>query len=116
MDLYLIMKKRIIYFFVAATLLYGCKSDKQKGLTYFNDFESIKGWTNVLLAANPVHSGKYSNKLDSNNLYGLTLSLPFRQITPLHIRKAKVTVWVYLTANASGYIAMDVKTKDKKTI
>ena len=116
MDIYLIMKKNLYLLLAVTLLLASCSHPKQRGLTFVNDFESVKGWSDVLLATGPVHSGKFSNRLDSLHPYGLTFSLPFKNITPLHLRKVKVSMWVYLTEGANGSLVMDVKTPERSTV
>ena len=96
----------------------GCKnSGKQKGLMYYNDFESIKGWADVLLEKKPVHSGIYSNRLDTVNRYGETLKLTFKEISEKLIKKVKVSYWVYLSdASSKGKLVLEINQPDKKNL
>ena len=94
----------------------GC-STKQKGLIYFNDFESIKGWTSLYLNKEPHRSGSFSNKLDSTNIYGLTFKLRFKDISDRSVKKVKVGFWVLLTEmNAQSKLVIQVDDKDKNKI
>jgi hypothetical protein len=95
----------------------GCKSNKQTGLKYYNDFESIKGWTEVLLEKKPVHSGIYSNRLDTVNRYGETFKLTFKEISDRLLKKAKVSFWVFLPdAMSKAKLVMQIDQPDKKNL
>jgi hypothetical protein len=94
----------------------GCESPKQNGLVYFNDFESIKGWAPLNLARWPVHSGRLSNRLDSNHQYGSSFLLPFIEISPKKLKMVKITAWVYFTQKCDVSLAMEIKTPDLKSL
>ena len=95
----------------------GCTNNKQKGLVYYNDFENIKGWSDVLLEKKPVHSGIYSNRLDSVNFYGKTFKLTFKEISDQAIKKVKINFWVYLLdSNSKGKLVMEIDQPDKKNV
>ena len=101
------------------TVLNSCGSgNKQKGLVYFNDFESVKGWVpGVSVSKYPVHSGTYSYKMDTAHPYGPTLRLKFDDISPLPVRKLKFSMWCFLkNSNAKGKIVVAVDSGDKKNI
>jgi hypothetical protein len=105
--------------FLVLLLLSSCGSgSKQKGLVYFNDFESSKGWVPGLnLTKYPVHSGIYSYKMDTAHTYGPTLRLKFEDISPLPIRKLKYSMWCYLkNPNAKGKIVVAVDAGEQKNI
>ncbi len=55
-----------------------------------------------------LHSGLYSNKLDSLNPYGLTFQLPFKSISASHLKKVKISLWVYFTENSQASLVMDI--------
>ncbi|MGP8217539.1 MAG: hypothetical protein ACLQQ4_18365 [Bacteroidia bacterium] len=93
-------------------LLCACNPQKQKGLVYFNDFESIKGWAPVNLSKKYFHSGMYSNKIDSVNTFGLTFRQSFWQISEDKIARVKVSFWTYLTDKAQGKLVMEVRRLD----
>ena len=110
------MKKKL-YPLLFAALLIGCSKPTQKGLVYFNDFESIKGWTDILLEKKPVHSGIYSNRLDSVHVYGENLKLTFREIAPAILKKVKISVWVFIPdASIKGKLVMEINQPDKKNV
>ena len=95
----------------------GCTNNKQKGLVYYNDFENIKGWSDVLLEKKPVHSGIYSKRLDSVNFYGKTFKLTFKEISDQAIKKVKINFWVYLLdSNSKGKLVMEIDQPDKKNV
>ena len=89
-------------------LCVSCSTPKQNKIVFKNDFESIQGWQSVKLAANPVHSGLYSNKLDSVNIYGLTFRLALKDISPRHLKKVKISLWVYFTQNSQASLVVDI--------
>lgn len=106
---------------IALCLLISCigctNKSQQKGLVYYNDFESIKGWTDILLVKKPVHSGLYSNRLDSVHVYGETLKLTFNEISERHIKKVKIKFWVYLLdATQKSKLVLQIDQPDKKNI
>ena len=86
--------KKILY--PCLLLLMACNTPKQKGLVYFNDFESIKGWAPINLSKKIAHSGIFSNKLDSGHVYGATFKELFREISDDKLVKVKVSFWAYI--------------------
>jgi hypothetical protein len=119
---HLTLKMNFVYtvcIFILLASLTGCGSgQKQKGLVYYNDFESAKGWVPGLnLTKYPVHSGIYSYKMDSAHTYGPTLRLKFEDISPLPIRKLKYSMWCYLkNANAKGKIVVAIDAGEQKNV
>ena len=108
---------RIFLAFFILITCFGCNKNKQQGLVYFNDFENIKGWTDVLLDRKPVHSGSYSNRLDSINTYGETFKLSFKEISDHIIRKVKVKLWVFFpNKEAKGKFVIEINQPDKKNL
>lgn len=94
-------------------LAFGC-TPKQKGLIYFNDFESMKGWAPAYLNKEPHRSGQYSNKMDSVNIYGVTLRLPFKEVSDRKIKKVKVSFWaLMIETNSKSEIVVEVYAPDK---
>jgi hypothetical protein len=91
---------------------------KQKGLVYFNDFESIKGWApGYSLTKAPVHSGIFACKLDTAHVYGPTLRLRFDEISPLPIVKLKYSMWCFLRSpNSIGKIVASIDDSNHKNI
>jgi hypothetical protein len=118
MDIYITgtwcMKKTICLSLII--LLAACNHPRQKGLVYYNDFESIKGWTYVNLSREKAHSGIYSNKLDSSSVYGETFRQHFFEISDAKVVKVKLSLWAYLTPNAKGKLVVDIRNKDSKTV
>ncbi len=94
-------------------LLCACNVPKQKGLVYYNDLESIKGWTPINLSKKYAHSGIYSNKFDSVHVFGLTFSQLFREISDDKVIKVKLSFWAYLNPNAQGKLVVNIKRPDK---
>ena len=95
----------------------GCTNNKQKGLVYYNDFETIKSWSDVLLEKKPVHSGIYSNRLDSVNFYGESFKLTFKEISDQVVKKVKINFWVYLHDSSSkGKLVVEINQPDKKNV
>jgi hypothetical protein len=89
---------------------------KRTGLLYTNDFESIKGWQSVTLTSYPVHSGLYSNKMDSMHVYGATFRLPFRDISAKRLKKVRISLWTYFEENSQATLVMDIDNPDNKSI
>lgn len=98
-------------FFLAA-----CSEQKQKDMVYFNDFESIKGWAPFNLNNKIVHSGNFSNKLDTAHIYGATFKLPFKEIADHKIVKVKVSFWAFMTTTSEGKLVMDIKDKNNNLV
>jgi hypothetical protein len=96
-------------------LLSACSAPKQKGLVYFNDLESIKGWAPVNLSKRYAHSGMYSNKFDTAHVYGITFRQLFREISDDKIIKVKISFWAYMTPKAAGKLVMEVKKPNNTT-
>ncbi len=114
------MKKKVqfqgVVFGILLLACFGC-APKQKGLVYFNDFESLKGWGPAYLNKQPHHSGEYSNKLDSNSIYGVTFKLRFKDISELPVKKVKISFWVLKSnVNDSSKFVVDVTDKDKNKV
>ena len=107
------MKKIIC---LCLVVICACNAPKQKGLVYFNDFDAIKGWTTVYLSKKIVHSGLYSNKLDSSHIYGMTFKQLFKEISDDKIIKVKASFWVYVTNKAKGKFVVEVRNPDNKQI
>lgn len=99
-------------------LFVSCSSKaKQRGMIYFNDFETIKGWNDNYLTKKPVHSGLYANNLDSTHLYGSTCRIAFREISAKPIKKIKVDFWVYYPSlDCKAKFALDIKDQAKNNI
>jgi hypothetical protein len=112
------MKKLLLLLPVLAILSSCNSSSKQKGLVFFNDFESAKGWVpGFNLCKYPVYSGVFSVKLDSVHAFGPTLKLKFDDISPLPIRKVKFSIRCFLkNLNAQGKFIVAVDSKEKKNI
>ncbi len=113
------MKMVKSYVWILVLLVIGCqapKEPKQAGLVYLNDFEAIKGWVPVNLTRWPVHSGLFSNKLDSAHQYSLGFGVPFKEVSPRKLKTVKVSEWVYFTEKSEASLAMEVKTSDNKSL
>jgi hypothetical protein len=90
-------------------LLASCSVQKQKGLVYFNDFESVKGWAPIWLTKKIAHSGLFSNQVDSTHIYGASFKQLFREISDNKIVKIKASLWLYLPAKAQGKLVLEVR-------
>ena len=99
--------KRIIY--PCLILLVACSQPKQGGLIYYNDCESIKGWTTVTLSKEHAHSGVYSNKVDTIHPYGLVLRQTFKDISPEKISVINASMWVYITPGSKGELVLEIR-------
>ncbi|HWY38837.1 MAG TPA: hypothetical protein VNY73_09780 [Bacteroidia bacterium] len=109
------MKKVLCLLFIAN--LIGCSGNKQKGLVYYNDLEGIKGWTDILLEKKPVHSGIYSNRLDSVHVYGENFKLSFKEISEHILKKVKISAWVFIPdSTIKGKLVMEINQPDKKNV
>lgn len=109
--------KKILCTLLVASAFIGCSKHKQKGLVYFNDFESIKGWTDILLDKKPVHSGIYSNRLDTGHVYSENLKLYFKEISDHMVHKVKISVWVFIPdTSVHGKLVMEINQPDKKNL
>ncbi|HTB05897.1 MAG TPA: hypothetical protein VK806_03015 [Bacteroidia bacterium] len=106
--------KRIIY--TCLILLAACSQPKQGGLIYYNDCESIKGWTTVTLSKEKAHSGVYSNKIDTIHPYGLGTRLLFKDISDKKIQTVKVNAWVFLKPRAKGKFVMEIRNHEGNTV
>jgi hypothetical protein len=102
--------KKIIY--PCLILLFACNTPRQKGLVYYNDFESIKGWAPLALSKKTAHSGIYSNKLDTAHAFGVTFKQLFRELSDDKLVKVKVSFWTYMTPNADGKLVVQVNKLD----
>ncbi len=108
------MKKIIL---VSLVVIAGCSNiPKQKGLVYYNDFEYAKGWEDVNLGKEPVHSGVYSNKMDSIHQYGATFKLPFKEVANGKVASVKISLWAYLEPNAKTSIVTEVRRPDQGSL
>jgi hypothetical protein len=103
------MKKLL---FAALVLSAACNPQKQKGLVYYNDYESIKGWAPVTLSKKIAHSGIYSNQLDSTHVYGAGFKQVFKEISENKVIKVKVNFWTYITPNATGKFVVEIRNSD----
>jgi len=103
------MKKIIL---ACLILLTACNRPQQKGLVYFNDFETMKGWAPVWLSKKIVHSGTFSNQVDSTHLYGESFRQLFREISDNKVVKVKASFWIYVTPQAQGKLVVEVKRPD----
>ncbi|HXP49946.1 MAG TPA: hypothetical protein VN922_08335 [Bacteroidia bacterium] len=107
------MKKIIC---ASLVLLCACNhATQQKGLVYYNDFESTKGWIDLNLSKKVSHSGMYSNKFDSTHTFGITFKQLFKQISDDKIVKVKISYWVFLTEKAQGKLVMEIKKPDNSS-
>jgi len=104
--------------FLILFALSGCfRNNKQKGLVYYTDFEGVKGWTQTLFSKNPVHSGVYSNRLDSTHHFGLTLKLLFREISDKPVKKVKISFWAYLQdTTTKGKLVLEISDFHKQNL
>jgi hypothetical protein len=108
--------KKLLQLFILVSLA-GCSKPVQKGMVYFNDFESIKGWTDVLLDKKPVHSGIYSNRIDTGHVYSENLKLAFKEISDYKVNKVKISVWVLIPdSSIKGKLVMEINQPDKKNL
>ncbi len=71
----------------------------------------MNGWTPINLSKKVVHSGFFSNKIDSTHIYGATFKEPFKEISEHKIVKVKVSFWAYLLPKSKGKLVLDVKNK-----
>ena len=103
--------KRIIY--PCLMLLMACThSEVQSGLVYYNDFESVKGWTDINLDNKHAHSGVFSNKLDSIHIFGLTFKQLFKEISTEKIGRVKISMWAFMTPDSKGAMVLEVRHHD----
>jgi hypothetical protein len=103
--------KTTTYIFLFLIVIGCSQKSKQKGLVYYNDYESIKGWSSPLvLTKETAHSGTYSNKLDTGlATFGNTFRLKFKEIIPARIKKVKLSFWAYLTdVTSEGKFVIDI--------
>jgi hypothetical protein len=104
---------------ICASLILFCACNhptQQKGLVYYNDFESTKGWIDLNLSKKVSHSGMYSNKFDSTHSFGITFKQLFKQISDDKIVKVKISFWAFLTNNAQGKLVMEIKKPDNSSV
>ena len=104
--------------FIIFILLFAvsCKP-KQHGLVYYNDFESIKGWSPAYLNKSNHVSGEYSNKLDTSNVYGVTFKIKFKEVTDLKIKKLKISQMVLLNSiNSQSNLVVEVTDPSNKKV
>ncbi len=94
------------------------KQNKQHGLMYYNDFESVKGWVkDIYLVKQPVHSGNLSERLDSGNIYGQTLKLKLKEVDPSPLRKVKYKLWCYIkSTKAEGKFVISIDDPNHKNL
>ncbi|GEM_PF-902046 len=90
---------RIIY--VVIIFVLGCSGkgeDKFKNPLYFaNDFESYDGWCeNHQIIKGNAHSGKYSCKIDSANIFSRGFVSKLNQISSTSIKQVDVSAWIKL--------------------
>jgi len=103
------MKKLL---FATLVLLTACNSQRQKGLVYYNDYESIKGWAPVTLSKKTAHSGIYSNQLDSIHVYGAGFKQVFKDISENKVVKVKVNFWTYIAPNTQAKLVVEIRKPD----
>jgi hypothetical protein len=106
--------KKIIY--PLLMILAACTQTKQTGLVYYNDFESIKGWTAGNLSSKYAHSGIFSNELDSIHMYGITFIQPFHEISTEKVGRVKVSMWALMADSAKGSMVVEVRNPAGKVI
>ena len=97
-------------------VLASCTQIRQRGLVYYNDFESIKGWTAVNLSSTFSHSGTFSNKLDSTHMYSLAFTQSFNEISTEKVGRVKVSMWAFMTDSAKGSMVVEVRNPAGKVI
>jgi hypothetical protein len=106
--------KRITY--LSLILIVACGQPKQKGLIYYNDCESIKGWAPVYLSKKYAHSGMFSNKLDSAHQYGFTFKQTFKDISDERVSRIKISMWTFITPDAKGKMVIEIRNHDGHTV
>jgi hypothetical protein len=97
------MKNNFGFIFIGFVIIIaGCSSGKikQSGLTFFNDFESIKGWECDMsrISDAKAHSGSYSAFTDSAHQFSYTFKMLFKNISNDHIKGVNYRVWCYAEA------------------
>lgn len=81
----------------------GCRTvEKNDGLTYFCDMESIIGWTDfTAIQKFDAHTGNYACLVDT----GFPFSIGFRRrigdLSPNDLLRAQVSAWVYCKSPAA---------------
>lgn len=103
--------------FCIMLIFFSCNNNKQQGLVYFNNFESIKGWSKLQLEKTTVHSGVYANQLDVENPYGETFELPFKEIAEQQLKKVRVKFWTLLPdTSVKAKLVIEINQPDKKNV
>jgi hypothetical protein len=100
------MKRNYKIFFAALTtlvVLMGCSSEKkQHKLFYFNDFESMEGWSKFsTLVKGEGYSGNCCVRVDSLFEFSDGFNLKLREVSDKPIRKIKFSAYC-LTKNANS--------------
>ena len=82
------------FLLIVIVFLVGCSSPKQNNLRFFEDYENTRGWLSVQLENGFAYSGKYAQKVSTENEYsqGFLLSLAETDIQPLKKIKTKVRI------------------------
>ncbi len=104
--------------FISSFLLISCsRENKQGGLHYFNDFESVKGWSKMpipTLVEGNAHSGNFSLKIDSLEGFSHAFNIKMKDISNKPIKKVRYSMYCMiksLNAKASLVLAVDTVNK-----
>ena len=97
------IKNQLLFISIAIILTSGCvRRNKSDSLNYFQDFESLKGWTPNAQVVNdiPAVSGNYCGYTNETHPYSTTLHLMFSDFGTKKPKKVKASVWCYLNSSA----------------
>ena len=106
------MKKQFLVLCSALLVLSACtKRHSFDRLHFYQDFESMKGWTQEPLLTDliPAHSGIYSTYTDKNAPYSQTLQLSTAELGTTKVKKFKGTVWCNIASmDCAGGLCMQI--------
>jgi hypothetical protein len=103
---------RNICFISTAAIFFSCSSESSRNaLSFKNDFESVKGWSDTSrLTMNAAHSGMYSSKTDPQDQYSYTFRLKMKDISSKPLKTLHFSAWCYAESlPATGNIVVSIK-------
>jgi len=103
--------KKVLLFVAMAAILVACNNkSKNNGTTFTNDLDNVKMWNNpVNLVKGIAHSGVYSCKLDTSNIFSYGFNSILGDVLTKLPKKVNVSIWAYsLTANPDASIVIEI--------
>ena len=112
--------RKLFLFTALAVILFSCNEREKKVTRYTNDLEKVNEFSNAVgdaklwgspesVVKDVAHSGVYSSKLDSSNIFGFGFKSVFENILKSSPEKVNVKVWVYsLMPNPNATIVLDI--------